>query len=122
MTDADRFRLRFGPYKTPVFKYGDDGFCEVRGGVIVCGLTDAPIPSPGGKRKQRGSRARSIVLCGALVDAVRRESAQAVAYWWGVTAQTVTHWRRALGVGVVNEGTHGCATSTSRSPGRYRRG
>ena len=44
MTDADRFRLLFGPYRTPVFKYGDDAFCELRGGVILCRLTDAPIP------------------------------------------------------------------------------
>jgi hypothetical protein len=28
MSDADRFKLLFGPYATPVFKYGDDGFCE----------------------------------------------------------------------------------------------
>src|SRR5215831_20540526 len=64
MTDDDRFRLLFGPYRTPVFRYGDDAFCELRGDVILCGLTDAPIPWPTGKRKLRGSRARSIVFCG----------------------------------------------------------
>jgi hypothetical protein len=37
---------------------------------------------------------------------VRREAAQAVAFWWGITAQTVTKWRKALGVGATNEGTH----------------
>jgi hypothetical protein len=31
--------LLFGPHTTPVFRYGDDGFCEVRGEVILCGLT-----------------------------------------------------------------------------------
>ena len=41
MTDDDRFRLLFGPYRTPVFQYGDDDFCELRGDVILCGLTDA---------------------------------------------------------------------------------
>src|SRR3954447_21968886 len=87
MTDDERFRLLFGPYTTPVFQYGDDGFCAMRGEVIVCGLTAARIPWIVGKRKLKGSRARAIILCGALVDAVRRESAQAVAYWWGITAQ-----------------------------------
>jgi hypothetical protein len=101
VTDTDRFKMLFGPYTTPVFKYGDDAFCERHGDVILCGLTPARIPWPIGKRKQKGSRARSIVLCGALVEAVRRESAQAVAYWFGVTAQTVTRWRKALGVGPI---------------------
>src|SRR5207244_1830691 len=83
-----------------------DVFCEMQGDVILCGLTAARIPWPVGKRKQKGSRARSIVLYGGLAEAVRRESAQAVAYWWGITAQTVTRWRKALGVGPVTEGTH----------------
>jgi hypothetical protein len=30
-------------------------------------------------------------VCGALADAVRRELAQAVAYWWG--ALTAVYWR-----------------------------
>src|SRR5260221_8907808 len=106
MTDDDRFKLLFGPYRTPVFCYGDDVFCEMQGDVILCGLTAARIPWPVGKRKQKGSRARFIVLYGALAEAVRRESAQAVAYWWGITAQTVPRWRKALGVGPVTEGTH----------------
>src|SRR5215813_14851874 len=88
MTDDDRFRLLFGPYRTPVFKYGDDAFCELRGEVILCGLTDAPIPWPTGKKRQKGPGARAIFVYGALAEAVRRESAQAVARWWGVTNQT----------------------------------
>src|SRR5215467_1057578 len=106
MTDDDRFRLLFGPYRTPVFRYGDDAFCELRGDVILCGLTDAPIPWPTGKKRQKGPGARAIVVYGALAEAVRRESAQAVARWFGVTAQTVTRWRKALDVGPVNDGTH----------------
>jgi hypothetical protein len=108
VTDEDRFRLLFGPYQTPVFKYGDTAFCEVRGEVILCGLTAGRIPWPVGKRAVKGprARARALVLCGALADAVRRESAQAVAFCWGVTTQTVTKWRKALGVGATNEGTH----------------
>jgi hypothetical protein len=31
MPAADRHRLLFGPYRTPVFKYGDVVICDVRG-------------------------------------------------------------------------------------------
>ena len=54
MTD-DRFRLLFGLYATPVFQYGEDAFCELHGAVILCGLTDARIPWPIGKKRQKGS-------------------------------------------------------------------
>ena len=33
MNDADRFRLCFGPYRTPRFQYGKIVWCEVRGEV-----------------------------------------------------------------------------------------
>jgi hypothetical protein len=46
MTDEDRFRLRFGPYSTPIYRSGDAAFCEVRGEVTICGLTDAHIAWP----------------------------------------------------------------------------
>jgi hypothetical protein len=105
MTDADRFKLLFGPCHTPLFRYGDVVFCERRGDLILCGLTNGPIPWPIGKKREKRLSARSIVLYGDLVKAVRRESAQAVAHWWGVSKITVTLWRRALDVGPSNEGT-----------------
>src|SRR5262249_25748380 len=105
MTDEERFKLLFGPYKTPVFRYGDSAFCERRGNVTLCGLTDAPIPWPIGKGRTKRTWPRAIVLFGDLAEAVRRESALAVAYWWGVKPQTVTVWRNALGVGPMTEGT-----------------
>ena len=40
MHDADRFQLLFGPYRTTRFRYGERVLCEVRGLVVVCGLTD----------------------------------------------------------------------------------
>src|SRR5204862_2547538 len=40
-----------------------------------------------------------------LVESVRRESAVAICQHWGVTPQTVTLWRKALGVGPTTEGT-----------------
>jgi hypothetical protein len=45
------------------------------------------------------------VLYADLARAVRRESAQAVAYWWGVGLTAVWKWRKALGVGPATEGT-----------------
>jgi hypothetical protein len=102
MDDAERFRLRFGPYRTPRFKYGAQVKDARRGTVKIVGLSDAPIPWPIGA----GNRgAKSLVLFGALARAVRRESNQAVARAWGVSGQTVTAWRKALGVGPTTDGT-----------------
>jgi hypothetical protein len=76
-------------------------WCEWRGEVKIVGLTDAEIPWPIG---QKGS-SRSLVIYGSLAQAVRNESNQAVAHWWGITGQTVTKWRRALGVEPITKGT-----------------
>jgi hypothetical protein len=78
MRDADRSRLLFGPYRTPRCRVGQRVRCLARGAVTVHALTDAPIPWPVGKR----GRALSLVLCGDLARAVRRESVVAVAHWW----------------------------------------
>src|SRR4051812_43075632 len=99
MTD-DKTRLLFGPYATPVAPRRAVVPCEVRGEVVVVGLTDGRIPWPVGKR----GRAKALVVFGGLARAVRTESATAVCHWWGVTAQTVTKWRKALGVPVLNDG------------------
>jgi hypothetical protein len=117
MTDAERVKLLHGPYRTPRFRYGGVLRCELRGELVVTGLTDAPIQWPLGRRPGRNERARSLILCGDLAEAVRRESATAVAYHFGVTAQTVSLWRRALGVGHVNEGTHRLRSDLAYEPG-----
>jgi hypothetical protein len=101
MRDYERFKLLFGPYRTPRFRYGNAVFCDVRGEVTICGLSDAPIPWPVGKR----GRAKSLVVYRDLAEAVRRESNLAVAHWWGVSPQTVSLSRRELGVGPVTAGT-----------------
>jgi hypothetical protein len=75
---------------------------SARGRVKVAGTTDAPIPWP--YSAARGGK-RQLVLCGDLARAVRTESAEAVAYHWGITRWTVRDWRRALGVGRATEGT-----------------
>jgi hypothetical protein len=99
--DDDRTRLLFGPYATPAFRYGDTARCVIRGEIEIVELTDAPIPWPVGKIGAH----KSMILYAGLVRAVRRESAMAVARWWGVTSQTVRVWRKALGVGAITEGT-----------------
>ena len=104
MNDQQRFQLLFGSYRTPRFNYGATVFDEARGSVQITGLTDGPIPWPLGK--PRGLRVKStIILFSGLIKAVQRESNQAVAHWWGVSGQTVTKWRKALGVGPTTKGT-----------------
>jgi hypothetical protein len=76
VTDADRRRLLFGPYRTPRFRYGAPFFCAVRGEVTLVGLSAGRIPWPVG---QRGS-AKALVVYGDLAEAVRRESASAVCH------------------------------------------
>src|SRR5262245_4674218 len=71
MTDRERFRLLFGPYRTPVFHCGDVVHCERRGEVIITGLSSGPIAWPIGKRRQKG-RARALILSADLAEAVRR--------------------------------------------------
>jgi hypothetical protein len=67
------------------------------------GQSTAPIPWPIGKRP--GGRARALVVFAGLANAVRRELAAAVCHFWGVTGQTVSKWRKAIGVGQYTEGT-----------------
>src|SRR4051812_10029231 len=112
MDDTDRFRL-LGKYRTPVFQYGEGGICSVRGQVEVVGLSGGPIPWPVGKR----DRAKSLVVAGGLEDAIRRESAQAVCYWWGVSPWVVWQWRKALGVGANTEGTRRLRHDYALEPG-----
>lgn len=101
MTGSDRCALRFGTYRTPRFRYGTVVMCEVRGEVTIVGLTNSRIPWPIGKRV----RAKSHAVFGGLASAIHCESATAICYWFGVTPQTVTKWRKAMGVGPVNAGT-----------------
>jgi hypothetical protein len=46
MPDAYGHRLLFGPYRTPVFKYGDVVICDMRGQVEIVGLSGGRIPRP----------------------------------------------------------------------------
>jgi hypothetical protein len=101
MLDSQRFKLRFGPYRTPRFKYGAKVMDEIRGQVVIVGVHDGPIPWPIGKR----GRSRALILYGELAKAVRQEANIAIQHWWNVRHSTVQKWRRALGVKHENAGT-----------------
>lgn len=95
-----------GEYQTPAFQVGNVVECAVRGSVKIVGVTAGRIPWPTAKRiTGRKSATPAIVLFDCLVDAVQKESNQAVCHWWGVTGQTVSQWRKALGIGRSNPGT-----------------
>src|SRR5439155_19899886 len=94
-----RYQLSGGPYDPPRTRRGRHLFCELRGTVKVGGYSDGPIPWP----VKWGTR--SLILCGALVQAVKEESALAVGHHWGVCQHVVQRWRRALEVEMYNAGT-----------------
>jgi hypothetical protein len=102
MTAPDPTRLLFGPYRTPRCKVGKKLTCEVRGDVEVKAISDGRIPWP---MTRRGRSRLTMIVCGGLAEAVRRESVAAVCHWWGVGVTTVWKWRKALGVEQYNEGT-----------------
>jgi hypothetical protein len=91
MHDAIRFKLHFGPYRTPRFRIGQKVQCEVLGEVTVYRVSAGRIPWPVTAR-------RALVVYAGLARAIRKESIQAVAHHWGVSPQTVTQWRRRLGI------------------------
>src|SRR5437868_2602873 len=99
MHDTERFKLLHGSYKMPRCKVRGFLYCHRRGKrVRVTSIADSLISWP-------CTGNRSPILCGDLVRAVRKESAQAVAHHWGVTPQTVTIWRAAMDVKQNNAGT-----------------
>jgi hypothetical protein len=69
-----------GKYATPTFHYGDVVECARRGEVRIVGLSSAPIPWPIGQILPKG-RGRSLVLYGALAEAVRRVPVESVCSW-----------------------------------------
>jgi hypothetical protein len=81
-----------GNYRTPRFRYGRVVYCELRGQVELCGLSNGRIPWPIGKR----GRNKGLVLYGALLRAVKLEASLAVCYWWGVATDSVWRWRKAF--------------------------
>jgi hypothetical protein len=88
-----------GAYQPPFVPIGGWLKCRVRGNLKVGGYTNALIPWPTatGHHKQ-------LIVYGDLVKAVRTESRPAVSYHFGIAPQTVTEYRRCLGVERLNPG------------------
>jgi Ni/Co efflux regulator RcnB len=101
MNDADRLRLLFGPYRPPRCRVGGWLRCAVRGKVRVVAMSDARIPWP---LTYAGNHPVPVV-CGGLLKTLRRESAQAVEHWFGLSVWNSWKLRKALGVPRANEGT-----------------
>jgi len=112
MQPGHRHQLRFGSYTAPRFRYGTTVTDACRGDVVVVAISNGRIPWPLGR--VRGNSNRALIVYGALARAVRREANQAVCFWWGVTAQTVSKWRKALGVVEQTEGDRAVRTEHGR--------
>jgi hypothetical protein len=104
ISNDERIRLRYGPYETPLFRYGATVTDKRWGKVVIVGISNGRIPWPLGKPKGKKGRP-SLVLYRGLVKAVLRESNQAIRYWFGVERSTVQQWRRLLEVPANNDGT-----------------
>jgi hypothetical protein len=105
----DRVRLLHGPYRPPRLRKGDRAMCLLRDcAVVVTGGTDARISWPRCRPVDVPRSYPSLLVDDELARAVRRESAAAVRYWWGVSEGVVWRWRRRRALGVTrtnNEGT-----------------
>jgi hypothetical protein len=112
MLARTRFKLHFGPYRTPKFKLGQRVVDAARGEVEIVGIRDARIPWPIGKQ----GRFRALILYADLAKAVRNESVVAICHWFGVADRTVNKWRRALGVGASTPGTRALRVEHTKEP------
>jgi hypothetical protein len=117
MNQADRFKFR-GTYRTPDVRVGYRIRCEARGyPLLVTGFSDGTIRWPVGRSP--GSGGSGLIVFGELAAAVRTELANAVAIGWGITRQTVSRFRRELGVGpssVVRAARSATAKARNKSP------
>lgn len=99
MPQPTRRTLHFGPFEPPPYRIGQVVTCAVRGPVRIVGVSSGRIPWPLGLRIPKApGRRPSLVIYGALVDALSRESATAVSHWWNISPPRVSAWRRALGI------------------------
>jgi hypothetical protein len=111
-----------GSYSPPSVRVGDRSVCQIRGRVEIVGLTDARIPWPIGRKIRNGDHSTATVLCGDLVEALKKEATGAVCYWWGVSQITVWRWRKALGIKGKTEGTRRAKRAAVRKLAGKRRG
>src|SRR5262245_57587741 len=97
-------RLLHGPYKAPPVHVGARVTCAYRDALcVVTSISNARIPWPRGRVADAPSGGGSgLLVFGDLARAVRTESAASVRHWFGVSSKAVWHWRRALGVGLLD--------------------
>jgi hypothetical protein len=107
VTDRDRLKLLFGPYKPPPLKRGDRATCLYRDcEVVITSWTAARIPWPRCRAVDSPGPGSGLLVDEELARAVRHESAAAVMHWWRASHTAVGNWRRTLQVGRTdNEGT-----------------
>jgi hypothetical protein len=76
VTDCERVRLLFGPYKGPPLKPGDRAFCLYRDAtVIITGRADAPIPWARCRALDSPGAGSGLLVDEELARAVRHEAA-----------------------------------------------
>ena len=103
VTDPDRIKLLFGPYRSPSLRRGDRAYCLFRDClVVITSWTDAPIPWPRCRVLDGPGGGSGLLVDGELARAVCHESAAAVCHWWGTCQGAVKRWRKALDVTRTN--------------------
>jgi hypothetical protein len=100
MNARERIKLLFGPYKAPALRRGDRSFCLYRDCDVVIGSwTAARISWPRCRALDCRAGGWGLLVDEELARAIRQESAAALVHWWGVHSSTVRLWRKAFGVG-----------------------
>jgi hypothetical protein len=89
----EKVKFISGPYVPPFVPIGGRLKCELRGMVQVGGYSNAIIPWP-----VAANHPRQLIFCGDLVKALKTESRVAVSFHFGISPQTVSGYRRDLGV------------------------
>ena len=102
-----RFKLLFGPYRSPPLKPGDRTHSNLLVSLVfITSLSSASIPWPRCRSLKSTGGGSGLLVDEELARAVRHESAAAVMHWWGASVGAVCRWRNALGVNRTdNEGT-----------------
>jgi hypothetical protein len=123
MNDADRHRLVHGPYHPPAVRRGDRAVCLFRDGeVVITGWSDARISWPRCRALGTHGGGSGLLVDEELARAVRLESSVALQFWFGVSGAAVWHWRQALGVEKLNEGSARLRGEMNRELGAGLRG
>jgi hypothetical protein len=89
----DKVRFVGGPYEPPFVPIGGWLRCMLRGRLQVGGYSNSLIPWP-----VAGNHPRQLVVCGDLAKALRTESRLAVCFHFGISPQTVSEYKRQLGI------------------------